>query len=203
MPGRARANGEGSIFPYRTGFAAYVWVTKPDGQRTRKYVYGKTRDAVHDKWIKLHQQAKAGAVATSVPTVGSFLAYWLTEIIEPNRAPLTLRHLQDIRPPLPLPWPRLQAPRPAPGAGRADLAQSGGPYLPVLRPGQGRRPSSRESPLLRGRAVLPGSPVDAHGQRHPGRAAGRPHPRPGRRPHQQESGRAVALATVRRRRGRS
>lgn len=62
MPGRARANGEGSIFPYRTGFAAYVWVTKPDGKRTRKYVYGKTRDAVHDKWIKLHQQAKTGPV---------------------------------------------------------------------------------------------------------------------------------------------
>ncbi|MFI6128477.1 hypothetical protein [Micromonospora sp. NPDC051141] len=29
-------------FPYRNGFAAYVWVTKPDGRRTRKYVYGKT-----------------------------------------------------------------------------------------------------------------------------------------------------------------
>lgn len=89
MPGRARANGEGSIFPYRNGFAAYVWVTKPDGKRTRKYVYGKTREAVHDKWIKLHQQAKQGPVATSVPTVGSFLTYWLTEIIQPNRAPLT------------------------------------------------------------------------------------------------------------------
>ena len=25
-----RANGEGSIFPYRNGYAAYVWVTKPD-----------------------------------------------------------------------------------------------------------------------------------------------------------------------------
>ena len=60
MPARTRANGEGSIFPYRNGFAAYVWVTKPDGRRTRKYVYGKTRDAVHDKWIKLHQQAKQG-----------------------------------------------------------------------------------------------------------------------------------------------
>ncbi|MDZ5446910.1 tyrosine-type recombinase/integrase [Micromonospora sp. 4G57] len=89
MPGRARANGEGSIFPYRNGFAAYVWVTKPDGRRTRKYVYGKTREAVHEKWIKLHQQAKAGPVATSVPTVGSFLTRWLTEIIQPNRAPLT------------------------------------------------------------------------------------------------------------------
>ncbi|RAO31471.1 hypothetical protein PSN13_04035 [Micromonospora saelicesensis] len=46
MPGRTRANGEGSIFPYRNGFAAYVWVTKPDGRRIRKYVYGKTREAV-------------------------------------------------------------------------------------------------------------------------------------------------------------
>ncbi|GAB3339854.1 hypothetical protein GCM10027452_12740 [Micromonospora halotolerans] len=89
MPGRARANGEGSIFPYRNGYAAYVWVTKPDGKRTRKYVYGKTREAVYDKWIKLHQQAKAGPVATSVPTVGSLLTWWLAEIIQPNRAPLT------------------------------------------------------------------------------------------------------------------
>jgi integrase len=89
MAGRARANGEGFIFPYRNGFAAYVWVTKPDGKRTRKYVYGKTRELVHDKWIKLHQQAKAGPVATSVPTVGSFLNYWLSDIIEPHRAPLT------------------------------------------------------------------------------------------------------------------
>jgi hypothetical protein len=31
MTGRARANGEGSIFPYRNGFAAYVWVSKPNG----------------------------------------------------------------------------------------------------------------------------------------------------------------------------
>lgn len=86
---RTRANGEGSIFPYRNGYAAYVWVTKPDGKRTRKYVYGKTREIVHDKWIRLHQQAKAGPVATSVPTVRSFLDYWLSEIIKPNRAPLT------------------------------------------------------------------------------------------------------------------
>lgn len=70
MPARTRANGEGSIFPYRNGFAAYVWVTKPDGKRTRKYVYGQTREAVHDKWINLHQQAKVGPVATRVPTLG-------------------------------------------------------------------------------------------------------------------------------------
>jgi hypothetical protein len=38
-----RANGEGSIFPYRNGFAAYVWVTTPSGKRQHKYIYGRTR----------------------------------------------------------------------------------------------------------------------------------------------------------------
>ena len=77
MPGRVRANGEGSIFPYRTGFAAYVWVERPDGTRTRKYVYGQRREDVHEKWLKLHQQAKAGPVATRAPTVAEYAAYWL------------------------------------------------------------------------------------------------------------------------------
>lgn len=86
---RNRANGEGSIFPYRNGYAAYAWVTKPDGKRTRKYVYGKTREEVHDKWIRLQTQAKAGPVATKVPTVAAYLTYWLAEIVEPNLAPLT------------------------------------------------------------------------------------------------------------------
>lgn len=89
MPGRTRANGEGSIFPYRNGFAAYVWVTKPDGKRTRKYVYGQTRELVHDKWIKLHQQAKAGRVVTRVPTLGGYLDSWLRDVVEPNLAPAT------------------------------------------------------------------------------------------------------------------
>ena len=96
MPGRTRANGEGSIFPYRNGFAAYVWVTKPDGKRTRKYVYGQTREAVHDKWIKLHQQAKAGPVATRVPTLGDYLTYWHREVVRPNLAPLTCATYETI-----------------------------------------------------------------------------------------------------------
>jgi hypothetical protein len=89
MSGRVRANGEGSIFPYRNGFAAYVWVNKPDGKRARKYVYGKTREIVHEKWIALHQQARQGPVATRVPTLGDYLTYWLTDVVEPNLAPLT------------------------------------------------------------------------------------------------------------------
>jgi integrase len=89
MTSRTRANGEGSIFPYRNGFAAYAWVTKPDGQRQRKYVYGKTRDQVHNKWLALQQRARQGPVATNVPQLGEFLAYWLDEVVKPNLAPLT------------------------------------------------------------------------------------------------------------------
>jgi integrase len=86
---RARANGEGSIFPYRNSYAAYVWVTKPDGTRTRKWVYGKTREQVHDKWLTLHQRAKQGPMVTRAVTVAMYLAYWLSEVVKPNLAPLT------------------------------------------------------------------------------------------------------------------
>ncbi|WP_037369349.1 site-specific integrase [Amycolatopsis orientalis] len=84
-----RANGEGSIFPYRRGFCAYAWVTTPSGDRKRKYVYGKTREEVHNKWLKLQQEAKKGPVSTNVPKLGPYLLHWLEEFIQPNRAPKT------------------------------------------------------------------------------------------------------------------
>ncbi|MFI7090879.1 tyrosine recombinase XerC [Streptomyces lydicus] len=84
-----RGNGEGSIYPYKNGFAAYVWVTTPDGKKKRKYVYGKTREEVHDKWIKLHGDAKKGPVATRHRSLDAFLAYWLESIVKPNLAPLS------------------------------------------------------------------------------------------------------------------
>ncbi|MGW2403513.1 site-specific integrase [Streptomyces sp. NPDC001739] len=84
-----RGNGEGSIYPYKNGFAAYVWVTTPDGKKKRKYVYGKTREDVHDKWIRLHAEAKKGPVATRHRTLAAFLSYWLESIVKPNLAPLS------------------------------------------------------------------------------------------------------------------
>jgi integrase len=84
-----RGNGEGSIYPYRNGFAAYVWVTTPEGRRKRKYVYGPTRSAVHEKWVKLHAEASRGPVATRHRTVAAFLAYWLDSIVKPHLAPLS------------------------------------------------------------------------------------------------------------------
>ncbi|MDF0371739.1 tyrosine-type recombinase/integrase [Streptomyces sp. NPDC047804] len=84
-----RGNGEGSIYPYKNGYAAYVWVTKPDGKRARKYAYGKTREEVHDKWIRLHAEAKKGPVATSTPTLAAYLERWLKEVVEPDLKPKT------------------------------------------------------------------------------------------------------------------
>jgi integrase len=86
---RTRQNGEGSIFPYRNGFAAYVWVDKPDGKRGRKYVYGKTREAVHTKWISLQAIASKGPVPTKTPTLAEYAGYWLREIVKPNLSPGT------------------------------------------------------------------------------------------------------------------
>nr|WP_320784748.1 site-specific integrase [Streptomyces sp. CRN 30] len=84
-----RSNGEGSIYPYKNGFAAYVWVTTPDGDRKRKYVYGKTREETHEKWIRLHGEASKGPVRTRHRTVAAFLSYWLESIVKPNLAPLS------------------------------------------------------------------------------------------------------------------
>jgi hypothetical protein len=86
---RARANGEGSIFRYRNGFAAYSWVMTPTGRRQRKYVYGRTREAVHAKWIKLQKDARERPIAASVPTLGQYLDSWLRDVVEPNLAPLS------------------------------------------------------------------------------------------------------------------
>ncbi|WP_406270394.1 site-specific integrase [Streptomyces sp. NBC_00191] len=84
-----RGNGEGSIYPYKNGYAAYVWVTKPDGKRARKYAYGKTREEVHEKWLQLHAEAKKGPVTTRHRTLAAFLSYWLDSIVKPNLAPLS------------------------------------------------------------------------------------------------------------------
>ncbi|MFI6297640.1 tyrosine recombinase XerC [Nonomuraea sp. NPDC050790] len=86
---RTRANKEGSIFPYKGQWAGYVWVTTPEGDKTRKWAYGKTREETHEKWLRLHEQAAKGPVATKHETVAAFLKRWLSEVIAPNREPTT------------------------------------------------------------------------------------------------------------------
>jgi hypothetical protein len=84
-----RHNGEGSIYPYRNGFAAHVWITTPAGRRQRKVVYGKTREQVHEKWIALHELARRSPVAPRSPTLADFMERWLREVVVPNLAPTT------------------------------------------------------------------------------------------------------------------
>lgn len=91
---RNRANGEGSIYPYKNSYAAYVWVITPTGQRKRKYIYGKTRNEVHDKWVQLKAKAAKVPIPTTTPTVAEYLTYWLAEVIEPNREDNTYSHYE-------------------------------------------------------------------------------------------------------------
>jgi Phage integrase, N-terminal SAM-like domain len=89
MSSSKRANREGSIYPHRNGFAAYAWVSTPDGKRKRKYVYGKTRDVVHTKWLTLLQQAAARPVATRTPKLKEYLTYWLDQVVRTSLKPKT------------------------------------------------------------------------------------------------------------------
>jgi len=93
---RGRANREGSIYPYRNGYAAYVWVTTPTGKAARKYVYGKTREIVHDKWVKLQAQAAEAPIPTATPTVAQYLARWLADVVEPNLEPATYAYYETM-----------------------------------------------------------------------------------------------------------
>jgi hypothetical protein len=86
---RKNANGEGSIYRNRNGYAAYVWVTLPDGRRRRKFIYGKTRENVHTRWIELTRNAQRSPITVSPPKLGEFLHRWLAEVVQPNLAPLT------------------------------------------------------------------------------------------------------------------
>ena len=59
------------------------------GKRQRKYVYGRSREIVHSRWVELTRKAARGPVVTKVPTVGEFLHRWLEDTVAPNLAPLT------------------------------------------------------------------------------------------------------------------
>ncbi len=89
-PARSRHNGEGSIYPCSHGFGAYAWITTPDGRRQRKYVYGKSREDVHKKWLELLRSAGSGPVVSKTPTLAQYMSGWLSEVVEPNLAPSTV-----------------------------------------------------------------------------------------------------------------
>ena len=46
-----RGNSEGSLYQSGDGWRGYVWCTRPDGTRYRKYVRGKTYDEARQNWM--------------------------------------------------------------------------------------------------------------------------------------------------------
>jgi hypothetical protein len=86
---RKRGNGEGTIAKRADGrYVAAIFVTRPDGTRGRKWIYGRTRAEVAAQLTTLAQRVQAGAVVpTRSPTLSSYLDYWLTEVVDPSSAP--------------------------------------------------------------------------------------------------------------------
>jgi integrase len=84
-----RHNGEGSIYPVKGGYRGYVWCTNSAGERYRKYVKRTTYEDAQKAWLRLRDAAARGPVASDVPKLAEFLAYWLKDVVQPNLAPKT------------------------------------------------------------------------------------------------------------------
>ena len=94
---RRRANGDGAIYQYRNGFAAHVWIVTRKGRRQRHTVYGKTRPEVHEKWLRLHEQARRGPMVPVSPRLQHFLGRWLEETVRPTSSSATTAHTRCSR----------------------------------------------------------------------------------------------------------
>jgi integrase len=79
---RRRANGEGTIVRRKDGrFHAAYYVLTPEGNRERRFVYGRTWDECHDKLIEMKSKTAQGVpLAVKTWTLDRYLIYWLDEV---------------------------------------------------------------------------------------------------------------------------
>jgi integrase len=84
---KRRPNGGGTISKRKDGrYQGAAYVTDTDGNRVRKYVYGRTWDEVSEKLARLQDQERNGVPVPSRSwSVGEWLAYWLEHIVAPDR----------------------------------------------------------------------------------------------------------------------
>ncbi len=93
-----RANGEGTITRRKDGrYAAAAYVYKPDGTRTRKWVYGKTRAEVGAKLTEMQEKTRQGipAVTSNMP-LNTYLDYWLKTVAPERYKPSTMSSYEPI-----------------------------------------------------------------------------------------------------------
>ncbi|MFJ4202172.1 tyrosine-type recombinase/integrase [Streptomyces sviceus] len=95
---RRRANGEGTITKRKDGrYQAAAYVYRPDGTRTRKFVYGKTREEVANQLTELQEKTRQGIPAASSTMVfGDYLTYWLAAIAPERLKPSTLNSYEGL-----------------------------------------------------------------------------------------------------------
>jgi integrase len=95
---KRRANGEGTITKRNDGrYHAAAYVYRPDGTRTRKFVYGKTREEVADKLTELQEKTRQGIpAASSTMAFGDYLTYWLATIAPARLKPATLNSYEGL-----------------------------------------------------------------------------------------------------------
>jgi integrase len=75
-----RARGEGTVYRYRTGWAAQVVLGEPGRPRRRRTVYGTTQREVLDRVRELRESAARGLPLerSATLTVARYLQTWLT-----------------------------------------------------------------------------------------------------------------------------
>ncbi|MEV6259279.1 tyrosine-type recombinase/integrase [Streptomyces sp. NPDC051784] len=95
---KRRANGEGTITKRTDGrYQAAAYVYRPDGTRTRQFVYGKTREEVADKLTGLQEKTRQGIPAASSTMVfGDYLTHWLARIAPERLKPATLNSYEGL-----------------------------------------------------------------------------------------------------------
>ncbi|MCT9005429.1 tyrosine-type recombinase/integrase [Streptomyces rhizosphaerihabitans] len=95
---KRRANGEGTITKRKDGrYQAAAYVYRPDGTRTRKFVYGKTREEVADKLTELQELTRQGIpAASSTMAFGDYLTYWLATVAPERLKPATLNSYEGL-----------------------------------------------------------------------------------------------------------
>jgi integrase len=75
---RRRSPGEGTVYPFRSGYRGAISWTEPDGRRHRRTVSGRTVEETRGKLDELRRDLRLGILAPSADlTVGDFLSSWI------------------------------------------------------------------------------------------------------------------------------
>ncbi|WP_328494965.1 site-specific integrase [Streptomyces sp. NBC_00414] len=95
---KRRANGEGTITKRKDGrYQAAAYVFRPDGTRTRKFAYGKTREEVASQLTEMQEMTRQGIpAASSTMAFGDYLTYWLATIAPERLKPATLNSYEGL-----------------------------------------------------------------------------------------------------------